>query len=51
MLIFLVTKLKWILDNVEGARELAEEEKLCFGTIDTICLETYQRKNVYYRRF
>lgn len=29
------TKLKWILDNVEGARELAEEGKLCFGTIDT----------------
>ena len=36
MLIFLATKLKWILDNVEGARELAKEEgKLCFGTIDT----------------
>jgi len=29
------TKLKWILDNVEGARKLAEEGKLCFGTIDT----------------
>lgn len=26
---------KWILDNVEGARTLAEEGKLCFGTIDS----------------
>ncbi|MES2799026.1 MAG: glycerol kinase GlpK [Bacteroidota bacterium] len=29
------TKLKWILDNVEGARKKAEEGKLCFGTVDT----------------
>lgn len=29
------TKLKWILDNVEGAREKAEKGKLLFGTIDT----------------
>ena len=29
------TKVKWILDNVEGARELANEDKLLFGTIDT----------------
>ncbi len=29
------TKLKWILDNVEGAREKAEEGKLLFGTIET----------------
>lgn len=29
------TKVKWILDNVEGAREKAEEGKLLFGTIDT----------------
>ena len=32
---FSATKLKWILDNVEGAREKAEAGKLCFGTIDT----------------
>ncbi len=32
---FSATKLKWILDNVEGAREKAEQGKLCFGTIDT----------------
>jgi glycerol kinase len=29
------TKIKWILDNIEGAREKAEQGKLCFGTVDT----------------
>lgn len=29
------TKLKWILDNVEGAREKAEAGKLLFGTVET----------------
>lgn len=29
------TKIKWILDNVEGARKKAEQGKLCFGTVDT----------------
>ncbi|HDX9578122.1 TPA: glycerol kinase GlpK [Bacillus pseudomycoides] len=29
------TKVKWILDNVEGAREKAERGELLFGTIDT----------------
>ena len=29
------TKLKWILDNVAGAREKANNNQLCFGTIDT----------------
>lgn len=29
------TKLKWILDNVNGARQKAEQGKLLFGTIDT----------------
>ncbi|MCF0206236.1 MAG: glycerol kinase GlpK [Bacteroidales bacterium] len=32
---FSATKLKWILDNVEGARELAKNGDLLFGTIDT----------------
>jgi len=32
---FSATKLKWILDNVEGAREKASRGELCFGTIDT----------------
>lgn len=29
------TKVKWILDHVEGAREKAESGKLLFGTIDS----------------
>lgn len=29
------TKLKWILDNVKGARERAEKGELLFGTVDT----------------
>ncbi|UYI46476.1 glycerol kinase GlpK [Vibrio natriegens] len=29
------TKVKWILDNVEGAREDAKSGKLLFGTVDT----------------
>lgn len=29
------TKIKWLLDNVEGAREKAENGELLFGTIDT----------------
>jgi len=29
------TKLKWMLDNVDGARSLAEEGHLLFGTIDS----------------
>src|SRR3954453_3131028 len=29
------TKVKWILDNVEGTREKAEQGNLLFGTIDT----------------
>ncbi|HDP34275.1 MAG TPA: glycerol kinase [Candidatus Hydrogenedentes bacterium] len=29
------TKIKWMLDNIEGARELAEKGELAFGTVDT----------------
>lgn len=32
---FSATKLKWILDHVEGARERAEKGDLLFGTVDT----------------
>ncbi len=32
---FCATKIKWILDHVEGARQQAEEGKLCFGTVDS----------------
>lgn len=32
---FSATKIKWILDNVEGAKELAEKGQLLFGTVET----------------
>ena len=32
---FSASKVKWILDNVEGARARAEKGELCFGTVDT----------------
>jgi glycerol kinase len=32
---FAGTKIKWILDHVDGAREKAEKGQLLFGTIDT----------------
>ena len=32
---FSATKIKWILDNVDGAKDKAEKGDLLFGTIDT----------------
>lgn len=32
---FSATKIQWLLDNVEGARERAEKGELLFGTIET----------------
>lgn len=32
---FSATKIKWILENVDGTRERAKRGELCFGTIDT----------------
>ena len=32
---FSATKIKWILDNVPGARERAMRGELCFGTVDS----------------
>ena len=32
---FSATKIKWILDHVEGARERAQQGKLRFGTVDS----------------
>ncbi|GEK90784.1 glycerol kinase GlpK [Alkalibacterium kapii] len=32
---FSATKIRWILDNVEGAQERAEKGELLFGTVDT----------------
>ncbi len=35
---FSATKVKWILDNVQGAREQAERGGLLFGTVDSFLL-------------
>ncbi len=35
---FSATKIRWILDNVEGARARAEQGELAFGTIDSFLL-------------
>lgn len=35
---FSATKITWLLDNVEGARELAQAGRLAFGTVDTFLL-------------
>jgi len=35
---FSATKIKWILDNVDGARERAQKGELLFGTVDTYVL-------------
>lgn len=32
---FSATKIKWILDHVEGAREKSEKGEVCFGTVDS----------------
>ncbi len=41
------TKLKWILDNVEGAREKAEKGDLLFGTVDTWLLWNLTKGEVF----
>jgi len=35
---FSATKVAWILDNVSGARDLAQRGKLAFGTVDSFLL-------------
>jgi glycerol kinase len=41
------TKIKWILDHVEGAREKAEKGELLFGTIDTWLIWNLTRGKVH----
>ena len=44
---FSATKLKWILDNVPGARERARNGELLFGTIDTWLIWNLTRGKVH----
>lgn len=41
------TKIKWILDYVEGAREAAERGELLFGTVDTWLIWKLTKGEVY----
>lgn len=44
---FSATKIKWILDNVKGARELADEGKLLFGTVETWLIWKFTKGKVH----
>ena len=44
---FSATKIKWILDNVPGARERAETGRLKFGTVDTWLISCLTRNTVH----
>ena len=44
---FSASKIKWILDNVEGARADAEAGKLAFGTVDTWLIWTLTQGRVH----
>jgi glycerol kinase len=44
---FSATKVKWILDNVKGAREKATKGELCFGTIDSWLLWNLSKGQVH----
>lgn len=41
------TKIKWILDNVEGAKDKANKGELCFGTVDSWLLWNLTRGQVH----
>ncbi len=41
------TKLRWILDNVQGARKLAEKGDAAFGTIDTWLIWNFTKGSVH----
>ena len=44
---FSATKLKWILDNVEGVRARAEKGDLLFGTVDTYIMWQLARGRIF----
>lgn len=44
---FSATKIRWILDHVEGAKEKAAQGKLLFGTIDTWLIWNLTSKDVH----
>ena len=44
---FSATKIRWILDNVDGAREKARQGKLAFGTVDSWLVWNFTRHGLH----
>jgi glycerol kinase len=44
---FSATKIRWILDNVEGAREKARQGRLAFGTVDSWLAWNFTKGNLH----
>ncbi len=44
---FSATKLQWMLNHVEGARERAERGELCFGTVDSFLAFQLSKEHVH----
>ncbi|GAB7527005.1 glycerol kinase GlpK [Paraburkholderia sp. 2C] len=41
------TKIRWILDNVEGARDKARQGKLAFGTVDSWLVWNFTKRSLH----
>lgn len=41
------TKIKWVLDHVEGARELADKGRLAFGTVDSWLIWNFSKRQLH----
>jgi glycerol kinase len=44
---FSATKIRWILDNVEGAREKARQGRLAFGTVDSWLVWNFTKRGLH----
>ncbi|MDD3999450.1 MAG: glycerol kinase GlpK [Bacilli bacterium] len=44
---FSATKVRWILGNIPGAREKAENGELCFGTVDTYVMWSLSEREIF----
>ncbi|SAK44785.1 glycerol kinase [Caballeronia fortuita] len=44
---FSATKIRWILDNVEGARDKAKQGRLAFGTVDSWLMWNFTRHGMH----
>ncbi|WP_250512215.1 glycerol kinase GlpK [Caballeronia sp. INDeC2] len=44
---FSATKIRWILDNIEGARDKAKQGRLAFGTVDSWLVWNFTRQSLH----